>query len=159
MALSSTVQSMQELLAQIVVNLEKANRGNKAAAQRVRTGTVKLEKTAKIYRKESVAAEKASVGKRKKASKKDAGKKTAAKKPAQGKVQKASASTARKKAPVKQPEKKVAKKAAAVKQPKASEEKKGAKAKKVTAKSRAFSLKRRTTKRATAKMPRKHFGA
>jgi len=41
-----------------VRDLHKANKGNRAAAQRVRTGTIKLEKCAKMYRKESVAAEK-----------------------------------------------------------------------------------------------------
>lgn len=49
---------MHSLLEEIVVDLQKADHGNKAAAQRVRTGTVRLEKVAKIYRKESVAEEK-----------------------------------------------------------------------------------------------------
>ena len=49
---------MRELLAGISVDLEKAAGGNKAAAQRVRTSTIRLEKTAKQYRKESINAEK-----------------------------------------------------------------------------------------------------
>lgn len=47
-----------EYLEDCINDLQKANGGNKAAAQRVRTGTILLEKCAKLYRKESVAAEK-----------------------------------------------------------------------------------------------------
>lgn len=49
---------MNDLLCQIAKDLTKAERGNKAASQRVRTGTIKLAKTAKVYRKESISAEK-----------------------------------------------------------------------------------------------------
>jgi hypothetical protein len=58
----------------LTIDLEKAANGNKAASQRVRTGTVRLEKTAKKYRKESIKAEKSG-----------SFKKPAAKKPAKAK--------------------------------------------------------------------------
>jgi DNA-binding protein H-NS len=58
MALNETIKHMRELLAAISVDLEKAAGGNKAASQRVRTGTIRLEKIAKNYRKESIHAEK-----------------------------------------------------------------------------------------------------
>jgi DNA-binding protein H-NS len=58
MALKETVNELQALLECVTKDLEKGNKGNKAASQRVRTGTVKLEKIAKLYRKQSVAFEK-----------------------------------------------------------------------------------------------------
>jgi len=58
MALKETTSQLQALLDGVTKDLEKGARGNKAAAQRVRTGTVKLEKIAKLYRKQSVANEK-----------------------------------------------------------------------------------------------------
>lgn len=58
MGLNETTKHMRETLAAISVDLEKAAGGNKAASQRVRTGTIKLEKIAKNYRKESINAEK-----------------------------------------------------------------------------------------------------
>jgi hypothetical protein len=67
MALNNTINTMNNLLAAITKDLEKSTRGNKAASQRVRTGTVRLEKVAKLYRKESITAEKG--GKLKKAPK------------------------------------------------------------------------------------------
>jgi hypothetical protein len=70
MALKETVNQMKTLLAHVTHDLEKAVEGNKAASQRVRTATIRLEKVAKTFRKESVSAEK---GGRK------AGKKSAAK--------------------------------------------------------------------------------
>ena len=69
MALKDTFKHMRDLLSQITHDLEKADGGNKAASQRVRTGTVKLEKIAKAYRKESIKAEKATKGQRKPAKK------------------------------------------------------------------------------------------
>ena len=57
MGLSDTVKRMRELLAAISIDIEKAANGNKAASQRVRTGSIRLEKVAKVYRKESIAAE------------------------------------------------------------------------------------------------------
>lgn len=62
MALKDSIKHMRDLLANIQADLEKADKGNKAASQRVRTGTVKLEKIAKHYRKESVATEKKTKG-------------------------------------------------------------------------------------------------
>lgn len=62
MSLKDTVKHMRDLLCNITVDLEKADGGNKAASQRVRTGTVRLEKIAKAYRKESIATEKKTKG-------------------------------------------------------------------------------------------------
>ena len=62
MGLNDTTRQMRELLSGISVDLEKAASGNKAASQRVRTGTIRLEKTAKRYRKESIEAEKSGTG-------------------------------------------------------------------------------------------------
>ena len=62
MELKNTIEEMSALLARIVDDLDKAANGNKAASQRVRTGTVKLEKIAKHYRKESSQEEKQTKG-------------------------------------------------------------------------------------------------
>lgn len=58
MSLQSTTKELKDLLCNLSHDLEKADGGNKAASQRVRTGTVKLEKVAKRYRKESISTEK-----------------------------------------------------------------------------------------------------
>lgn len=71
MALKDTFKHLKDLLQDITHDLQKAEGGNKAASQRVRTGTVKLEKVAKLYRKESIRNEKSSTGP-KKSSKKQA---------------------------------------------------------------------------------------
>jgi hypothetical protein len=63
MALKDTYKHVRDLLSNITIDLGKAEGGNKAAAQRVRTGTVKLEKVAKLYRKESIDSEKTTVKK------------------------------------------------------------------------------------------------
>ena len=63
MALKNTIKEVYELLAHITHDLEKSEKGNKAAAQRVRTSTIKLEKLAKVYRKESIAEDKKPKGK------------------------------------------------------------------------------------------------
>lgn len=60
MALKETVKQLRDLLQNVTNDLEKAEKGNKAASQRVRTGTVKMEKIAKHYRKESIKNEKSS---------------------------------------------------------------------------------------------------
>ena len=65
MALQQTVNEMRTLLSGIQSDLEKAVGGNKAASQRVRTGTVSLEKVAKRYRKESIVTEKKTKGRSK----------------------------------------------------------------------------------------------
>lgn len=57
-ALNDTIGELSELIKEIGVDLGKAHRGNKSAAQRVRVFTIDLEKVSKKYRKESVAAEK-----------------------------------------------------------------------------------------------------
>ena len=69
MALKETIKHMRDLLNNIVQDLEKSDNGNKAASQRVRTGTVKLEKIAKLYRKESIKSEKSTKGQKKPAKK------------------------------------------------------------------------------------------
>jgi hypothetical protein len=69
MAYNDTVKHLRELLSGISVDLEKAAGGNKAASQRVRTGTIRLEKVAKHYRKESISNEKHGGSKRQSAKK------------------------------------------------------------------------------------------
>jgi hypothetical protein len=76
MALKETVNTMRKLLGEICKDLDKSGNGNKAASQRVRVNTIRLEKAAKQYRKESVASEKKGGGK----SKASGAKKTPAKK-------------------------------------------------------------------------------
>ena len=72
MALKQTVHEMHTLLGRITSDLQKAEGGNKAAAQRVRTGTIHLEKVAKKYRKESISEEKKTKGTGRKAAAKPA---------------------------------------------------------------------------------------
>jgi hypothetical protein len=66
MSLNDTMGKLEALLASVYKDLAKVGRGNKAAAQRVRVGTIKLEKIAKQFRKESVAAERGGKLKKKK---------------------------------------------------------------------------------------------
>jgi hypothetical protein len=106
MALKQTVNEMNKLLAQITQDLQKAEGGNKAASQRVRTGTISLEKVAKKYRKESIAEEKKTKG---------AGRKPAAKAAAKKPAAKPAAKAAAKKPAAKAPAKKVSAKPAAAK--------------------------------------------
>lgn len=113
---------MRSLLECIQGDLEKAEAGNKAAAQRVRTCTIKFEKAAKSYRKESIKADKSGLMKKVKAAskKKPAAPKKAAAKPAAAKPA-AAKKPAAKKAPAKRaPAKKAAapKKKATAKLPK-----------------------------------------
>ncbi len=65
MALKETIPQLQTLLTQLARDLTKATNGNKTAAQRVRTGTIDLQKIAKVFRQESIAAEKGTSPKRK----------------------------------------------------------------------------------------------
>jgi hypothetical protein len=65
MSFKETNKELRDLLNNITSDLEKAENGNKAAAQRVRTGTVRLEKVAKLYRKESISSEKKNKGQKK----------------------------------------------------------------------------------------------
>ena len=64
MALKETVKKLTSALEAVAKDLVKAEKGNSAAAQRVRTGTIKLEKIAKTYRKESVKAKKSGTKKK-----------------------------------------------------------------------------------------------
>jgi hypothetical protein len=90
---------MKHMLGVLSSDLGKTEGGNKAASQRVRTGTIKFEKLAKVFRKESIAFEKRG-GMKKKAAKKTASKKKTVRKK----------SSARKKAaPKKSPARKTAK--------------------------------------------------
>jgi hypothetical protein len=72
MALMDTIKEIRHVLACLTIDIEKAAGGNKAASQRVRTGTIKLEKVAKKYRKESIVAEKSGTMKKLAAAKKAA---------------------------------------------------------------------------------------
>ena len=65
MSLKDTYKNLRELLSHITLDLEKSENGNKAASQRVRTGTVRLEKIAKLFRKESIFSEKKNKGQKK----------------------------------------------------------------------------------------------
>ena len=145
MALNDTVKNVRNLLANIMQDLEKADNGNKAAAQRVRTGTVKLEKIAKLYRKESIKGEKSTKKPAKKAAPK--AKKAA---PAKKAVKHA---PAKKAVPVKKaaPAKKAVKHAPAKK----AVVKAKPKAKAVHAKARALSFKKPTAKLPTRKAGKK----
>lgn len=91
MALNDTVRNMRDMLAAISVDLEKAVGGNKAASQRVRTGTIRLEKAAKGYRKESISAEKSGAFKKSAAPKKKVDKAKPAKAKASAKTKSAPA--------------------------------------------------------------------
>ena len=77
MSFQDTIKEVRTILANLTIDIEKAANGNKAASQRVRTGTVRLEKVGKKYRKESIRAEKSG-----------SFKKPAAKKPAKAKAKK-----------------------------------------------------------------------
>lgn len=79
MSLNDTMHSMEQLLTKLMHDLHKAAKGNKAASQRVRTGSIKFQKVAKHFRKESVHAEKTGGFKKKKATKAKAAKKPARK--------------------------------------------------------------------------------
>jgi DNA polymerase III gamma/tau subunit len=56
-ALKDTIFFLRDLIDLINKDLIKSNKGNKTASQRVRTNTIKLEKIAKQYRKESIKQE------------------------------------------------------------------------------------------------------
>jgi len=58
MDLKEHVETMKELMQSMCDDLEKLTRGNKTAAQRVRTNSVLFAKVAKHFRKESVALSK-----------------------------------------------------------------------------------------------------
>ncbi len=79
MAIHSTITHLKDLLHKITQDISKAENGNKAASQRVRTNTVRLEKTAKQYRKESISTEKLTKDKKPKKAAPKAGAKSKAK--------------------------------------------------------------------------------
>jgi len=58
MSLSETMGKLENLLTNLVKDLSKVTKGNRSAAQRVRVGTIRMEKVARQFRKESVDAEK-----------------------------------------------------------------------------------------------------
>jgi len=135
MSIKDTYKHLKDLLSGVLSDLEKSENGNKAASQRVRTGTVKLEKIAKVFRKESISFEKKNKG---------------VKKPVKAAAKKAGSAPKGKPAPA--PKAKAAaapkSKSAAVKaKPKAAQAK-------TTVKARHLSV-----KRATAKLPTKRAGA
>lgn len=66
MALTDTTAKLEHLLHSLSKDLLKVSRGNKSAAQRVRVGTIRLEKVGKQFRKESVDAEKSGKFRKKK---------------------------------------------------------------------------------------------
>lgn len=113
MAIKETYKHLKDLLLGITHDLDKAEGGNKAAAQRVRTGTVKLEKVAKVYRKESIKTEKQTKGTKKPA------KKAAHKKAAPAKKAVAHKAVAHKAAPKKAVKVKAKPKAKAIARPRA----------------------------------------
>lgn len=128
MALKQTVSQLRSYLDQLTQDLTKAENGNKAASQRVRTGSIRFEKIAKLFRKESIKEERANKGKKRPA------KAAAAKKPVK-------AAGAKKSMPAtKSAGKTAGKKAVAPK-----------KGKKATSGSRPFTVKRTQT----AKLPAK----
>jgi hypothetical protein len=58
MSLKVTERKVRELLEEMLIDLTKAENGNKAASQRVRTKSIAFAKVAKEYRKFSLNAEK-----------------------------------------------------------------------------------------------------
>lgn len=74
MSLKDTVKNLRTILHEVTTDLNKAENGNKAASQRVRTGTIRLEKVSKLFRKESIKSEKTGNGKKSKSSSKSSAK-------------------------------------------------------------------------------------
>jgi len=66
MVLSDTVNELERLIESIAIDLPKVRRGNKTAAQRIRTTTILLEKVGLAFRKESMVAVKSGKLKKKK---------------------------------------------------------------------------------------------
>jgi hypothetical protein len=74
MSFNQTTDVLVDLLETILVDVPKMEKGNKTAAQRIRTNTVKLTKVSKEWRKLSLNSEKKKA--KKKTSKRIARKKT-----------------------------------------------------------------------------------
>jgi hypothetical protein len=70
MAFLQTTEELAELLMTVLEDVPKVMKGNKTAAQRIRTKTVLIAKIAKIWRKESLDQEKKRAPKKKKEKKK-----------------------------------------------------------------------------------------
>ncbi len=64
MALQDTLHHLQLLIEAVAKDLKKVSRGNRSAAQRVRVGTISLQKVGRLFRKESLHAERRSNPKR-----------------------------------------------------------------------------------------------
>jgi len=58
MSLKEIIKTMYTILDRLTKDLKKVEKNNKAASQRVRTGTINLAKIAKKFRKESILEEK-----------------------------------------------------------------------------------------------------
>ncbi|MCB1110753.1 MAG: histone [Chlamydiia bacterium] len=98
MALKDTIRKMEGMLMDLAMDLRKASeKGNRAAAQRVRTGTIQFAKLSKQFRKESVAAEKKSGGKKQKKAKKTSRKKVVKRQATKKKTTRRKAPTGKKK--------------------------------------------------------------
>ncbi|MGA8164665.1 MAG: histone [Waddliaceae bacterium] len=139
MALKQTTNQMKNLLAQISQDIDKSEAGNRAAAQRVRTGTIRLEKVAKLFRKESIKTEKQTKGKKKPAAKAKTTRRTAK-----------TTTVAKKKSTVKPAAKKAAAPKRKAAKPKTTTKKKTT-TRKTTARAPTLSFKRKPT----AKLPMK----
>jgi Histone H1-like protein Hc1 len=70
MSFLQTTEELVDLLQTILEDVPKMLRGNKTAAQRIRTKTVKIAKVSKIWRKESLEQEKKKAKPKKKEKKK-----------------------------------------------------------------------------------------
>ncbi|MBI3508383.1 MAG: hypothetical protein HY069_01925 [Chlamydiia bacterium] len=66
MSFIDSIHYLNTLLTNLSRDMLKVQRGNKAAAQRVRVGTIRLEKVARDFRRESLTAEKRGTFKKKK---------------------------------------------------------------------------------------------
>jgi hypothetical protein len=103
MGLEQTVDQLKKYLEIISKDIDKAMKGNKAASQRVRTMTIRFEKTAKLYRKESIKWEKSGAAKALKTAKKSSVKKAAPKKKVVAKKRPVAKAAARKVAAKRKP--------------------------------------------------------
>lgn len=65
MSFQKTTETLVELCETLLKDVPKALKGNKSAAQRIRTGTIKISKISKMWRKESLEQERKQMKKRK----------------------------------------------------------------------------------------------
>ncbi|MBM3192201.1 MAG: hypothetical protein FJZ63_06100 [Chlamydiae bacterium] len=66
MAFLQTTDELVKLLEETLEDVPKMLKGNKTAAQRIRTKTVKIAKIAKVWRKESLEQERKKIVRKKK---------------------------------------------------------------------------------------------